>query len=335
MDREVIEVARSINLPAYIECMEGLVPRRRSPQGLFYLSPFRIEKVPSLHVSTRDGIWLWFDHGAVESTGGDAIEFVRKLKGCSFKEAVGILLDFDGHTGTSLRKMNNNGSIGSISRTSRFSGKGSKLNKIFWVRGFYEKLSKNYITTIKKYFTDRGLKFHEEIGCKVHFHFNDKLRYIVFPLPNRENVRGIELKEICSLQKELGLTKERKKRKCYGTKTIWAFKRDSSRLLVAESIIDALAGEIILDDDNISLAALNGVAQVAQLDRVIKALKPKKVFLSIDDDGAGQQANNVARQILIQNKVAHEVLNLKQKDLFRELHATAMKEVNHHAGNAG
>jgi hypothetical protein len=335
MDRDAIERARSINLPFYIECMEGLVPKRKSPQGVFYLSPFRTEKVPSLHVSNRNGIWLWFDHGAVECTGGDAIEYVRKLKGCSFKEAVEILLDFEGHTLTSLREMNNKGGIGSVNRTSRSSGNGSKLNKIFWVRGFYEKLPKNYITTIKKYFTDRGLKFHEEIGCKIHFHFNDKLRYIVFPLPYRENVRGIELKEICSLQKELGLTNERKKRKCYGTKTIWAFKRDTSRLLVAESIIDALAGEIILDDDNISLAALNGVAQVVQLDRVIKTLKPKKVFLSIDDDGAGQQANKVARQILIKNRVAHEVLNIKQKDLFRELHTTAMKEVNHHVGNAG
>ncbi|KPK36031.1 MAG: hypothetical protein AMK70_03820 [Nitrospira bacterium SG8_35_1] len=335
MDREVIEMARSVNLPAYIECVEGLTPRRRSPRGLFYLSPFRTEKVPSLHVSNRDGIWLWFDHGAVECTGGDAIEFVRKLKDCSFKEAVEILLDFDGHTGTSFRETNNKGGIGSINRTSGFSGNGSKFNKIFWVRDFYEKLPKNYITTIKKYFTDRGLKFHEELGCKVHFHFNDKLRYIVFPLPNCENVRGIELKEICNLQKELGLTNERKKRKCYGTKTIWAFKRDTSRLLVAESIIDALAGEIILDDNNISLAALNGVAQVAQLDQVIKALKSKKVFLSIDDDGAGQEANKVARQILIQNRVAHEVLNIKQKDLFRELHATEMKEVNQHAGNGG
>ena len=150
-----------------------------------------------------------------------------------------------------------------------------------------------------------------------------------------KNVRGIELKEICSLEKELGITNERKKRKCYGTKTIWAFKRDTSRLLIAESIIDALAGEVILDDYDISLAALNGVAQVTQLDQVIKALKPGKVYLSIDSDGAGQEAKKIARQILIKNKVAHEVVNIKQKDLFRELHSTAMKEVNQHVGNAG
>lgn len=335
MDRDAIERARSTNLPAYIESMEGLVQRKRSPKGVFYLSPFRAEKVPSLHVSNRNGIWLWFDHGAVERKGGDAIEFVRKLKDCSFKEAVEILLNFDGHKLTSGRHTRHQDGLRSMHRRPYLIGNGSKLNKILWVRRFYEKLSENYTTTIKKYFTDRGLKFHEQIGCKVHFHFNDKLRYIVFPLPNHNNVRGIELKEICSLEKELGITNERKKRKCYGTKTLWVFKRDTSRLLVAESIIDALAGEIILDDYDISLAALNGVAQVAQLEQMIKALKPGKVFLSIDNDGAGQEANRVARQILIKNRVAHEVLNIQQKDMFRELHSTAIRKVNQNVGNAG
>jgi hypothetical protein len=43
-------------------------------------------------------------------------------------------------------------------------------------------------------------------------------------------------------------------------------------LLVIGSIIDALAGEIIIDDYNISLAALNAVEQAPQLDPMMKAL---------------------------------------------------------------
>ncbi len=335
MEREVIEKARGINLPAFIECVSGQTPQRKRANGMFYFSPFRTENVPSLHVSFKNGLWLWYDHGSAEHMGGDAIEFVRNLKDCSFNEAIEILLDFDGHELTPGRRTSRKDSVRYEQHTRYSHSNSAKLRKIFRVREFYDRLSDNYTTTMKKYFTDRGLRFHEEIGCKVHFHFIDKVRYIVFPLPYQKNMRGLELKEICSLEKDLGLIDERKKRKNYGTKTLWLFKRNASRLLVTESIVDALAGEIILDDYNISLAALNGVGQVSQLDQMMKALKPKKVLLSIDKDIAGEEATRIAKQILLKNRVVHEVLKIKQKDLFRELHSTKMKEVNQHAGNTG
>jgi|COG998Drversion2_1049125.scaffolds.fasta_scaffold2284762_1 phenylpyruvate tautomerase PptA (4-oxalocrotonate tautomerase family) len=50
---------------------------------------------------------------------------------------------------------------------------------------------------------------------------------------------------------------------------------------------------------------------------------------------AGQEATKIARQILMKNRVAHEVLKIKQKDLCRELHSTAVKKVNQYAGKTG
>jgi len=37
----------------------------------------------------------------------------------------------------------------------------------------------------------------------------------------------------------------------------------------------------------------------------------------------------------MKNRVANEVLKIKQKDLCRELHSTAVKKVNQYAGKTG
>jgi hypothetical protein len=159
------------------------------------------------------------------------------------------------------------------------------------------------------------------MGCKVYVHFKDQVSYIVFPLPNPGKLRGLELREICGLDKEIGLTEEKKNRKNYGTKTLWVYKRDTSRILIAESILDALAGEVVLDDYRISLAALNGVGQVYQLDPLIQGLKPQKVFFAPDRDMPGRETELIAEKIFKRNNVEYEVLETKEKDLFRELHA--------------
>ncbi len=315
MDREVIERAKEINLMAYLELALGLVPHKRSAHnGTFYLSPFREEKEPSLHISYSNGIWQWFDHGSANREGGDVIKFVCRFRQCSFKEAVDELLRFEG----SHYDYEQDFPI----KRSKTDLAHNKMKKILWTRKFYNRLPNNNERLMRKYFSERSLRFYPELGCKVHVHFKDHLSYLAFPLPEIDKLRGLELREICSLEKELGLTEEKKNRKNYGTKTLWVFKRDTSRMLVAESILDALAGEVILNDYSISLVALNGVGQVSQLEPLVQNVKPQKVILAIDRDIPGRETEIIAKEILRKNKIDFELLETREKDLFRELHKT-------------
>ncbi|MBI5666272.1 MAG: toprim domain-containing protein [Nitrospirae bacterium] len=196
----------------------------------------------------------------------------------------------------------------------------NKIKKILWTRKFYNRLPNNNERLIRKYFSERSLRYYPELGCKVHVHFKDHLSYLAFPLPEVDKLRGLELREICSLEKELGLTEGKKNRKNYGTKTLWVFKRDTSRMLVAESILDALAGEVILNDYGISLVALNGVGQVSQLDPLVQTVKPQKIILAIDKDIPGRETEVIAKEIVRKNKIDYELLETREKDLLRELH---------------
>lgn len=71
---------------------------RRSANGL-YLSPFRPERVGSLHINDEKHIWC--DHGGYDPTkkggkpGGDTIRLVMDLKECSFVEALDFLATFN------------------------------------------------------------------------------------------------------------------------------------------------------------------------------------------------------------------------------------------------
>lgn len=61
--------------------------------GLFY-SPFRSrERTPSFHID--DVNHVWYDHGSSVRKGGDVIDFVRALKGCSVMDALLYLCRFN------------------------------------------------------------------------------------------------------------------------------------------------------------------------------------------------------------------------------------------------
>jgi hypothetical protein len=308
MDRDIIAKAKRVNLSQYIEFVIGLAPQRRYKNSVFYFSPFRTETEASLHLTYKDGIWVWYDFGSGHHR-GDTIDFVSMYRDCSFKEAVEELLRFSSenlavsvfNTGAKTKKK-----IGI-----------KKLRSIIKTRSTYNRLVKNN-PLVRKFFTERGLKFHEEIGCRIYTDFKDHTNYVAIPLPNMENLRGLELREMCSLNREL--EKGRKKRKNYGSKTLWVFKRDTSRFLLAESVLDALAGEVLLNDERISLAALNGVCQVNQLEAMIRSIKPKEMIVSMDKDRAGMVALKKIQNTLEDLNVACKVLETETKDLFRELH---------------
>ena len=61
-----------------------------------YFSPFHAERTPSFHVDERKH--KWYDHGQRDPSiqpGGDVIDLVMILRGCSFREACDYLKDFN------------------------------------------------------------------------------------------------------------------------------------------------------------------------------------------------------------------------------------------------
>lgn len=329
MEQSQIERAKRVSLPNYLEIRLGLIPQRQKGNDMFFFSPFRQEKDASLHVSFENGYWKWFDFGCPMRSSGDAISFIRAYKNCTFVEAVEELLSFEGVDVISRQPVR----IRKPQRSVSIPANSKPLSKILWAVKYYNRLPGNNLNMIRKYFLERGVKYYEELACKVCIHFKDQINYIVIPLPNIRNIRGLELREICSLEKELGL-EGKKERRNYGCKTLWFFRRDPSRMLLAESILDALAGEVLLNDYDMSLAALNGVGQVNQLETLIQMVRPSKVLLSMDQDAPGRETKVRAEQILIQNKIAFEVIETKSKDLFRELHSVEGKEVTKYVGNS-
>ena len=65
----------------------GHQPAKKSGRNLFYYSPFHAERTPSFSVNTQGNYWKDFSTGE----GGDLIELVKKIRGCSFQAAVDLL----------------------------------------------------------------------------------------------------------------------------------------------------------------------------------------------------------------------------------------------------
>ena len=65
----------------------GLEPKRETPFGYMYLSPFRNENVPSFQVKKSKNKWT--DYG--NDKHGDIIDLVMELQGVDIKEAIHIL----------------------------------------------------------------------------------------------------------------------------------------------------------------------------------------------------------------------------------------------------
>lgn len=75
------------NRPPIVEVISSYVVLRQSGKEFIGLCPFHSEKTPSFTVNEEKGLFHCF--GCGES--GDAITFVRKVEGLSFKEALSRL----------------------------------------------------------------------------------------------------------------------------------------------------------------------------------------------------------------------------------------------------
>jgi len=312
---EVLESARKTNLPAFLEGALGIVPVSSKGENRFYYSPFRAEKSASLHVSYKNGSWIWYDHGSAEKVGGDAIDLLRRM-GYSFADAVKKLASFEGFHG-SVRPAKKTGQEKQRRRSKVRSADLAKMEKVLFTRKVYSRLP---VTSaiVEKYFLDRGLPYYEEIGARLFVDFKNSLKFIAFPIPSPLTMRGMELREVVSATMELSVEK---KRKCYGVKALWVFKRSENSILVTESIMDALAGEVLFNHTDDTLIALNGVPQAHELEVMLQrsGLRPRKAFVCMDNDAPGREATAVVKRILLSRDIDVYTPVLTAKDPLREL----------------
>jgi len=314
IDEEKLKHARTVNLPAFLEAEMGLKPVAIEGSGRFYLSPLGSEKTPSFHVSYKDGVWLWFDHRTAEKAGGDGIALLRRL-GYSFKESVERLAGFSGYHNVTVATQIKGIPQCDTQKEKSFDGKAVKLEKALYAREFYARLPDSG-STVERYFIDRGLAYHPEIGARLFVDFKNSTKYLATPVPYPSEIRGVELREHFPAHMELAVD-FRKKRKCYGVKSLWVFKRDQRRLLVTESILDAIAGEKLFSMPEATLVALNGVGQAADIERLLKYVTPEEVFVALDNDDSGREAGRIIKRILEKNRVKAVFPEFDGKDPLR------------------
>jgi len=84
---EELQTAKSYPIVELLQA-NGLQPKRQTPKGFWYCSPFRSERTPSFLVDRHN---TFYDFGA--GIGGDVIRLVCIIYKIGFVEAVQMLLD--------------------------------------------------------------------------------------------------------------------------------------------------------------------------------------------------------------------------------------------------
>jgi len=277
MQKEEIERLKRMDLISYLESM-GFRPDWRREDKAMFSSPLREEQNPSFYVQCSDRGWSWKDWGTGES--GDIINFVELYYGINFTEAVERLgASPPAHFIPSIDNRRCD----------------SRRDSVDWVREFYRKgilMNLNKTEIVRSYFLKMGVRYHSDMKCILVNDRKENRTYIGIPVPFPLKMRGLELRQI-----------DGDSRKTWGRKTLWLLKRDPLRILIAESVLDALSGEILLGDETITLCSLNGVCNVSQLEDLFIQYGPKEVLLALDADEAGQKATQEALEIAKRHSV--------------------------------
>lgn len=276
------------------------IPCRTRSQGIsYYPSPFRQEKEPSFTVQYFKGEWHWRDWGGDEEDRGDIFSLVMRLWNVSFLEAAQMLM---------AREF-----PADYYRREKESQTMDKQIKLELVKKIYARMLKlNDLTLITQYFQGKGVTYHYPMACAIRNDFKEGKVYVAIPIPTPWNMRGLEMREL-----------KGNSRKTLGEKTLWYLNRDTKRVLITESVLDCLAGEIILGDSGISLCSINGVGNVQQIKDYIKHFKPEEVFLAFDNDGPGitarDKAIEIASEVSTGIVLVEDHINAGVKDLHRLL----------------
>ena len=192
--------------------------------------------------------------------------------------------------------------------------------------------SKLYLTTLKVndlgsvagYFEGKGVRYYPQMGSSIYTSFHEKKVYVATPIPSPGKIKGLECRELRGAG-----------RKTIGLKTLWVLRRDVKKVLVTESILDCLAGEIILKDAGMSLCALNTVANVGKLQDFLSQYNPESVLLALDDDAAGRKATGKALDILNDKHIRASVVMEHVRAGVKDLHKLLVSADTHNNEEVG
>ena len=271
-----IEAARRVNLLALIESLGHKPSSNRGEKAMFY-SPLRTEQNPSFSVSYYKGRWTWKDWGSGKS--GDTISFVQNYHGIEFLNAV--------------RKLNNGVSYATPSPAPAQRKSAYDADKVKWVRKLHKErlsvMTSGDHATIARYFGERRVRCYKEMACVTYTNFTEHKSFIAIPMPHPGIINGLECREFGGSF-----------RQTLGHKCLWLMRR-TSRIVVTESILDALAAEIVLNDFTLTLCSINGVGGVEKLGSLLEALKPQEALFALDNDEPGRAAQKTAMKVAKQH----------------------------------
>jgi hypothetical protein len=283
LDAALLEQARRVDLIQYLEHLGHRPASGRNHKAVFH-SPLRTDANPSFSVSYVDGAWKWYDFGTGDH--GDGIDLVQHLHGVPFQDAVRLLLAKNPHADPP---------------SFRPSGISARLTRHIYQTALAAMTPERHYM-IAEYFLSRQLTYPAAIGAVYLERMIDEqgtmLPFLGIPLPsaNVTLLRGIE----CRAFQDRQLPKELRRR-TVGEKSVWVVRRSSPGVLVTESVIDCLAGDLMLDH-RLSLVSINSIRNVDLLVPCMRQLRPRTIYLALDNDP------NPERGPAAQERAKHQLL---------------------------
>lgn len=260
---------RQINLIAYLENLgHQPAPGQHKPHHALYHSPLRKDRNPSFSVSFVNGAWLWYDFAQPDHH-GDIIDFVQAYFHLEFKEAVERLL--------------RSGNAPAPQKTAPATpSPQSETERALHARKLYHHAKANMTAhreeELRAYFEMYRLPYYAHLGA-VWLPLGElNLPYIAFPLPspNVHFMQGL----MCRALRD---TPDDYRRRFRGNRSPWIMRRRDAPILITESIMDCLSSDVLFGPI-FTLCALNGLPKPESVWPFLERLKPKIIYLALDND---------------------------------------------------
>jgi hypothetical protein len=228
-----------------------------------------------------------------------------ELKNCEFQEAVKKLCQ-------------GNFSTCDVQKSSFEELKRERIRKIAEANSLYVAAKERTDDLfVRRFFKEKGVMYYPEIGSVTLQHNGET--YLAIPCPFPGRIQSLECRSVSG------------ERKTFGRKIPWLLKRDTQEFLITESILDSLAGDVYFGRPSLSLCALNGTSNVKWVEKIADTYSPRKMLLALDNDSAGKEATEKAKEILRKKKVKVEMVKDHIKAEVKDLHKLLTAEPE--AGN--
>lgn len=319
--------------------------KRKDGEKATFHVPWRPDRHPSLGVYRRGEVWFWTDHARNES--GTAIQALERLDGLSRTEAIRRLT---GHLPDGWERRGRRGraratppaeparssepDTGDSSESPEREAR--KQQAVALYQAARAALTPARQAQIDAYWRAYGVTPPVDLGAGwIELDAGDRRRpYVVIPLPYAHKVWAVE----CRLLDGSGPADRAWRARTYGPKDLWVqWRADRERVLVTESVLDALSALALWPEQPWSLVALNGVGNVRRLPALVqqaaRAGRPiRTVRLALDADDAGHAAATQADALLaplgvrLEREEAHARAGAKDLNKLLLLRRAAAKE---------